>query len=160
MPRGYFAIGVEHPKTHHNIGTLWRTANLFDAAFIFTVGRRYTKQCSDTLCTPRHIPLFNFTTLDDLWEHIPYDCRVIGIELDDRSVQLRRFSHPQRAIYLLGAEDNGLTKEALNRCHAIVQLPGRASMNVAVAGSIVVYDRWQKAAREEAVQCNPDPKSQ
>lgn len=151
MSRGYFAVGVEHCKTHHNIGTLWRSANLLEAAFIFTVGRRYTKQCSDTFCTPRHAPLFNFTTLDDLWEHIPYDCQVIGVELDDRAVELRRFSHPQRAIYLLGSEDNGLTQEALARCVRIVKLPGRASMNVTVAGSIVMYDRWQKSQREDAV---------
>lgn len=150
--RGYFAIGVEHSKTHYNIGTLWRTANLLDAAFLFTVGRRYTQQCTDTMSTPRHIPLFNFATLDDLWIHIPYDCMVIGVELDARSVPLHCFSHPPRAIYLLGAEDHGLTKEALTRCHHIVQLPGRASMNVAVAGSIVLYDRWQKRVRQEAVE--------
>ena len=52
--RGYFAIGVYHPKNHLNIGTLWRTANILKAAFIFTVGARYKRfQCSDTLNTPQ-----------------------------------------------------------------------------------------------------------
>ena len=46
---------------------------------------------------------------------------------------------------LLGAEDHGLSKAALARCQHLVQLPGRASLNVAVAGSIVLYDRHAKA---------------
>lgn len=39
--RGFFGIGIERSKTEHNVGTLWRTADLLGAAFIFTVGRRY-----------------------------------------------------------------------------------------------------------------------
>jgi tRNA G18 (ribose-2'-O)-methylase SpoU len=152
--RGFFGIGIEHTKTEHNIGTLWRSANLMGAQFIFTVGRRYSRQSSDTLCTTRHIPLFHYSNLDDLWAHLPHDCRVIGVELDPRAVQLRNARHYQRAVYLLGAEDHGLTKDAIARCHQLVQLPGRASMNVAVAGSIVMYDRWQKQQREEATENN------
>ena len=139
--RGYFGIGIEHVKSSHNIGTLWRTAHIFGAAFIFTIGRRYQKQPSDTMCSSRHVPLYHYTTLDDMYEHRPYNCQLIGIELDSRAVPLETFNHPQRVIYLLGAEDNGLTEVARHRCHAIVQLPSDYCLNVAVAGSIVMYHR-------------------
>ena len=43
--------------------------------------------------------------------------------------------------YLLGAEDNGLTKAAIEKCHALVKFKSEMSLNVAVAGSIVLYDR-------------------
>lgn len=33
--RGYFAIGIENTKDTFNVGSLWRTADLFGAAFIF-----------------------------------------------------------------------------------------------------------------------------
>lgn len=38
MKRGYFGIGVYHSKNADNIGTLWRSAAIFGADFIFTNG--------------------------------------------------------------------------------------------------------------------------
>lgn len=143
--RGYFGIGIQNNKTLVNIGTLWRSANILGADFIFTIGKRYKKQASDTLKTPRHIPLYHYLDFADFYNHMPYDCQLIGVELDNRSVGLKQFNHPQRGIYLLGAEDSGLTQEALGKCHHIVQLAGDFCMNVAVAGSIVMYDRLNKA---------------
>ncbi len=140
-PRGFFAVGIFNGKTEQNIGTLWRTADIMGAAFLFTVGRRYTHQCSDTRKTWRHTPLMNFGTLDELISALPYNCPLVGIELDDRAQELAGFHHPERACYLLGAEDHGLSPEAIERCHMLVRLPGESSMNVAVAGSIVIYDR-------------------
>jgi tRNA G18 (ribose-2'-O)-methylase SpoU len=55
------------------------------------------------------------------------------------------FVHPKRCIYLLGAEDNGLPREVMDRCHKLIQLPGRSCFNVAVAGSLVMYDRYIKS---------------
>ena len=70
---------------------------------------------------------------------------MIGVELCDRSIPLTSFVHPERSIYLLGAEDYGLPKEITDKCNAVVQLPGEFSLNVSVAGSIVMYDRIKKA---------------
>ena len=144
MKRGYFGIGIFHGKNEENIGTLWRSANILGADFIFTIGRRYKKQCTDTMSTPKHIPLFNYKDWDDFFWHIPYDCPVIGIEIDENSVPLETFVHPERCIYLLGAEDGGLPKEVLKSCHTTVQLLGDRCMNVSTAGSIVMYDRKAK----------------
>ena len=144
MKRGYFGIGVFNGKNEQNIGTLWRSANIMGADFIFTVGKRYRQQCSDTMKTPRHVPLFHYDDWDDFKKHIPYDCPVVAIELDDESVPIKRFEHPERCIYLLGAEDSGIPKHVLEKCQCIVQLPGDVCMNVSVAGSIVMYDRINK----------------
>jgi tRNA G18 (ribose-2'-O)-methylase SpoU len=140
-PRGFCGIGVYHPKTAINVGTLWRTAHALGASWMFTVGRRYERQAADTSKAWRHLPLFNFATLDDLCAHLPYSCPLVGVELDERAVSLAEFSHPERACYLLGAEDHGLPPGVLDRCHAVIQLPGAHCLNVAVAGSIVLYDR-------------------
>lgn len=144
--RGFFAIGVVHGKSAVNIGTLWRTANIFGAAFIFTVGRRYGHQCSDTMKTPRHVPLFHFATVDDLVQHLPQDCPLLGVELHPDAEPSHRLKHPARACYLLGAEDHGLSMHELQLCHRTLVLPGDHSLNVAVAGSLVVYDRWRQRA--------------
>jgi tRNA G18 (ribose-2'-O)-methylase SpoU len=147
--RGYCAIGIENCKDEKNIGTLFRTAYIFGANYIFTINKRYTGQCSDTPKSWRHMPLFNYPTFEDFYNHMPYDCRLVGVELDDRAEWLKSFVHPERCIYLLGAEDHGLTKKALSKCHYLIKIPGSISLNVSVAGSIVLYDRISKATGGE-----------
>lgn len=146
-PRGFFGIGIERTKTELNIGTLWRSASIMGASFIFTIGKRYKKQASDTMKSWKHIPLYNYDTFEDFYKSLPYDTQLVGIELDERSIPSNEFIHPERVVYLLGAEDHGLTNEALNKCHKLVQLPGDYCMNVAVAGSIIMYDRILKASQ-------------
>lgn len=142
--QGYCAIGVFNAKTEHNIGTLWRSAYILGAAYIFTVGKRYKKQTSDVLKTWARIPYFHYDTIGDLLNNIPYDCRLVGIELEDKATFLHEFDHPKRAIYLLGSEDQGLPESVLEKCHYTVKLPGNSSLNVAVTGSIVLHDRVTK----------------
>jgi hypothetical protein len=64
--KGYFGIVAHWPKAPTNIGTLWRSAFRYDAAFIGTIGARYQRQPSDTLGTPNHVPLIHYTDVDDL----------------------------------------------------------------------------------------------
>lgn len=131
-------------KTSMNYGTLFRTAQILGADFIFLIGARFKPQSSDTMKSWRHIPTFVYKDFKDFNDHRPYDCELVGIELTDKSQMLADFKHPKRACYLLGAEDHGLTRESIEHCQRIVQLPGERSLNVSVAGSIVIYDRITK----------------
>jgi tRNA G18 (ribose-2'-O)-methylase SpoU len=156
MTRGYFAVGIYGCKTEANVGTLWRTATLYEAAFVFTIGHRYKRQSSDTPKTPLHTPLFHFSTVDDLIEHLPWSCPLVGVELDERSKPLSSHSNNwERCAYLLGAEDHGLPPAVLDKCHSVLQIETAVprSMNVAVAGSIILHDRYVKrlaCSRERA----------
>lgn len=142
--RGYFGIGIQNGKTIQNIGTLWRSAKILGASFIFTIGKRYKKQASDTLKSHRHIPLYHYETFEEFFKTLPYGCQLVGVEIALRSALIKDFKHPSQCVYLLGAEDSGLTSEAIDKCHKIVQLPGDFCLNVSVAGSIVMYDRLIK----------------
>lgn len=142
--RGYFGIGVERSKTPANVGTLWRSAFSLGASFIFTIGRRYPNQASDVSQSWRHIPLLEYADVADFREHIPYDCQTIGVELTEDAEPLESFLHPQRAVYLLGPEDGSLSTEALALCQKVVKFESHYCLNVAVAGSIVMYDRQTK----------------
>lgn len=149
--RGFFEIGVWHPKSECNIGTLWRSAWQFGAAGIFTVGQRYRSQASDTAKAWRHVPLRCYRDVEEMWSVLPHDAPVIAVEMGGKG--LRQFHHPQRAIYLLGAEDHGLPQSVVDRCHKHVAIEAVRwpSLNVAVAGSIVMWDRIRKAERGEAL---------
>ena len=99
--------------------------------------------------TPWHIPLVGYDTFDEFLSRLPKHSRLTGIELDAKAKPIQRFVHPEQAVYLLGAEDYGLPQSILGGCHAIVQLPGDLCLNVAVAGSIVMFDRINKALAPE-----------
>lgn len=142
MSRGFFAIGIYHPKFECNAGGLWRSAFAFGASFVFTVGRRFKREAADTPKTWQSVPMFNFEDLDDLKKHLPYGCTLVGVELDDSAVPLNRFAHPERACYLLGAEDHGLPPKVMQACHRIVQIPDlKVCLNVSTTGSLVMYHR-------------------
>ena len=137
----YFEIGIYQSKTVNNLGTLWRTAYQLGAAGVFTIGRRYKNQPSDPFKVPRHIPLRNFENFDQFLEARPSGALLVGIEQGGKP--LSQFDHPPQAVYLLGAEDFGLPASVLDKCNAVVSLEAmvKSSYNVAVAGSIVMYDR-------------------
>lgn len=147
--RGYFGIGIVGSKTAVNVGTLWRSAATMDAAFIFTAGRRFPQQASDTIKSWRHVPMLEYTDSGQLFESIPFGCVPVAVELAAGARDLTGYVHPERAVYLLGAEDNGLPRAALERCRDVVRIPSLFCLNVAVAGSIVMYDRAAKQATHE-----------
>ncbi|HEX2914596.1 MAG TPA: TrmH family RNA methyltransferase [Chloroflexia bacterium] len=137
----YFEIGIYQPKRYHNIGTLWRSSLQLGANAVFTIGRRYKYQTSDTFRTGDNIPQKYYLTFQDFLNDRDPDIPLIGIEMG--GTVLSQFEHPARAIYLLGAEDNGLPDFVLEKCDRLVSLEAvkQPSYNVAVTGSIVLYHR-------------------
>lgn len=139
--RGYFEIGIYHTKIPQNLGTLWRSAYQLGASGIFTIGRRYEKQASDTCKTPRHIPLREYVNFEEFLNARPKGAQLICVETGGKN--LKEFVHPEQAIYLLGAEDHGLPEEVLSYGQHIISLDfiREPSYNVAVAATLIMYDR-------------------
>lgn len=141
---GFYGIGLIHSVKELNIGTLWRSAYILGAAFIFTIGNRYRHQPGDVIRTWTKIPMFHHDTFDGFYSHLSHDTRLVGVEMGETAVDLNNFNHPERAVYLLGNEQLGLSTQVMEKCHFLVKLPGAFSLNVAVAGSLVMYDRISK----------------
>ena len=144
VPPNYFEIGIYHPVHDENIGTVWRSAYQLGAAGIFTIGKTFSRQHSDTEDVWQHIPYRRFQSFDQFHPAIPYGCQIVGVEMGGKP--LHSFQHPDRCIYLLGSESNGLPEHILERCHQVISIESinKASYNVSVAGSIVMYSRWQQ----------------
>jgi tRNA(Leu) C34 or U34 (ribose-2'-O)-methylase TrmL len=145
---GYFGIGIYNPKFPSNMGTLWRSATILGASYTFQVGDRFRRECTDTIKAWRHVPHIVYSDADAFFAAQPYDSQVVAVELDDAATPVESFVHPDRAVYLLGAEDSGIPRKVLDRCQAVVQLPGVFCMNVSAAGSVVMYDRHAKRAKQ------------
>ena len=151
----YFGIGIENCKTGVNLGTLWRSAHAYGAAFIFVVGQRYHGQSSDTTKAWRQIPLYQYENFGKFHENIPHDCMLVGVETAAAAVPINKFFHPKRAVYILGAEDGGLSNAAKEKCHKLLILPGVWCLNVACAGTVVMYDRLIKRDKEAEIKFPP-----
>ena len=137
----FFGIGILNGKTPENLGVLWRSAQNLGASFIFTIGNRYAKQACDTHNAVKSMPYFHYENFEAFYKNLPKGARLVGVELTDEAQSLETFNHPRRCVYLLGAEDHGLSNAAIEKSHFLVKFKSQLSLNVSVAGSIVMYDR-------------------
>jgi tRNA G18 (ribose-2'-O)-methylase SpoU len=139
--RGYFAVGVDGISKPMNLGNLLRIAHAFDASFFFSINAQVSlkEAQSDTSSAQGAIPVYAFASAADF--RLPVGCRLVGVEITDDAVELPRFRHPLRAAYVFGAERMSLSPEVLKRCEFAVKIPTRFSINVGMAGAIVMYDR-------------------
>ncbi len=146
--KGYFGIGVEGVSKAVNVGTLFRTAHAFGASFVFTVRAQYNRReggHSDTSDTPRSVPTYHFADLDSF--RLPLGCRLVGVEISDEAIDLPSFRHPRQAAYVLGAEREGLSAELQSHCDWVIRIPTRFSVNLGVAGALIMYDRLLSLGR-------------
>jgi tRNA G18 (ribose-2'-O)-methylase SpoU len=140
--KGYFGIGVEGISKAMNVGTLFRTAHAFGASFVFTVRAQYNRRegsNSDTSDTPRSVPTYHFADLSTF--RLPLGCRLVGVEISDEAIELPSFRHPRQTAYVLGAEREGLSEDLQAHCDYLIKIPTRFSVNLGVAGALVMYDR-------------------
>ena len=140
--RGYFGIGSERISKAMNLGAVLRTAHAFNASFAFSIKAHHKAQevnLADTSKSDTHLPLYEWATIDDM--RLPKGCVLVGVELDDRAVELPSFRHPLNAAYLLGPEKGSLSPEASALCTHLVKIPTRFCVNLSIAAAIVMYDR-------------------
>ncbi|KAL7473618.1 hypothetical protein ACHAXS_014101 [Conticribra weissflogii] len=103
---GYFGIGIFHPKTSPNIGTLWRSAYQLGASILYTIGGRYKVSATDTLNVPARMPLVELDDWNSFAEWAaPKGAVWVVVEMG--GTPLEEFVHPRNAIYVLGSEDHG-----------------------------------------------------
>jgi tRNA G18 (ribose-2'-O)-methylase SpoU len=139
-----FAVAAWQISKEHNVGSLVRTAHATACSQVILIGEReWNREAARTaeqFTEIVHLP----DDPDRVLNHIAaHGWQPVAIELDDRAVNLFDVTYPERPCFLLGAELGGLPAELLDRSDPIVQIPQWGlvpSLNLAVAGSIVVYD--------------------
>ena len=146
--RGYFGIGVEGISKQSNFGAVARTAHAFGASFIFTVSQA-TNLTSinlvDTSIANKNTPFYSFDNPEDLL--LPKDCKLVGVEITEDAIELPSFHHPRCAAYILGPERGFLSDSMLARCDYKIKIPMKFSINVGLAGALVMYDRLLSMGR-------------
>lgn len=142
-----FAVAVINMSKEMNIGSLLRTAHAAAAERLILVGETsfntYAAATTDRWTDIDHLP-----TPADLVAHAAETGRpLVAIERDPRAVSLFEAVYPPRPIFVLGAEKFGVPPEVLDASALIVEIPQWGlvpSLNVAAAGSVVIYDYLAK----------------
>jgi tRNA (guanosine-2'-O-)-methyltransferase len=130
-----------------NLGTLLRTCDAVGACMAVPDSAHYRRALAvgDTLRLSRRPCIHWLTKGKEGWieDQRSAGWRIVAVELAEGATQLPRLEPARvRTIVLLGHEHEGIPEELVERADACVEIPmvGRgASLNVAVAGSLVLY---------------------
>jgi TrmH family RNA methyltransferase len=144
-------IALDGVRDPGNVGTLIRTADAFDADGVIlsddTVELYNPKLVRSTMGSIFHLAIFDEV---DLKKAIPESkkkrFRIVGTDVKEGK-SLEKLDYSEKICLLLGSEAEGLNKDLLKFSDEIVHIPiyGRAeSLNVAVAGGILLYEITQK----------------
>ena len=144
------AIAAWNITKEHNVGSLVRTAHAAAAAEVILVGERdWNVEAART--AELFTEIVEVSDLEAFRNHLQASAwNLVAIELDDRAVNLFEAEYPSRPCFLLGAELGGIPGELMAEADLVVQIPQWGlvpSLNLAVAGSIVVYDFLAKLHR-------------
>ena len=145
-----FAVAAWNISKEHNVGSLVRTAHAVAAEEVILVGEREwnveAARTAELYTTVTHV-----ADLSAFHRHLEAQrWSLVAVELDPRAVNVFDAAYPERPCFVLGAEIGGVPVELLETADLVVQIPQWGlvpSLNLAVAGSIVLYDYLGKLHR-------------
>ena len=132
-----------------NIGNLIRLADNIGAKDVFILGEDFQIRMSSIKRTAvlsfANIRL-KFIHPDDFFSQIDPEYRLVAIETSQESSNIFATKLPEKIVFMLGNERNGLPEEILSKCSFQVHIPmtGKCkSMNVSHALTVVMFE-WQR----------------
>lgn len=145
------AIALVNPKYPANVGKAIRTASCFGIKQVWFTGNRVSLVADKKYRLPREERMKGYKEVE-LRQHDyffnEYDrgkVTPVAVEVRNNSELLPDFIHPENALYVFGPEDGSLTSVHLQHCHRFLVIPSKHCLNLAMAVSIVLYDRMAKS---------------
>jgi len=132
-----------------NIGNMVRLADNVGTEDVFILGTDFQLRMSSIRKTAglsfNNVRL-TFISPEDFFDQLSPDVQLVAIETSEDSTNIFSTNLPERIIFLLGNERNGLPEEILQKCPLKVHIPmtGKCkSMNVSHALSVALFE-WQR----------------
>lgn len=144
-----YSVLMEAWNGDFNIGTLVRNANAFAVKEVYYIGKRKWDR-RGAVGTYNYTDVIHLASFDVLSSK-KTSYTFIGIDNVPGAISLTDIDWPDNSLLLFGEEGTGLTKEALNLCECIVQIPmygSVRSLNCGTASGIVMNDYVQKRQRK------------
>lgn len=146
-------IALQRVRSPGNLGSLLRTADAVGADGLFCLGRDVDPY-DPCVVRPTMGSLFQHTLVRTTIEKLrawadDHDAFLIGASGDgEHDFDVVRY--PPRAVLLLGEERKGLSRRARSACDLVTRIPmcGEVdSLNLAVAGSLLLYESFRQGGR-------------
>jgi 23S rRNA (guanosine2251-2'-O)-methyltransferase len=148
---------LDHLQDPQNVGTLLRTAEVVGAHGVIIPGRRAAEVTPAVVnASSGATEHLRIAVVGNLAQAIAEAQKagvwVVGVEDDERAQDYDRVDLDLPLALVVGAEGPGLARLTRERCDFLIKLPmaGQiASLNAAVAGSIVLYHAWRIRQRSK-----------
>lgn len=145
------AVAGWNTTIEHNVGSLVRTAHAVAAEEVLLVGDRdWNVEAAKTA-----EDFTDVTVLPDEASFLDHVRRkgwsLVAVETDPGAVSLFDAEYPENPCFVLGAERFGLPPTLIEAADLVVEIPQWGlipCLNLAVAGSIVIYDYLAKQQRK------------
>ncbi len=151
-----FAVIVDNIRSAHNVGSIFRTADALGATKLYLcgitpvpdgIGSKANCDIAKTaLGAERTVPWeHKKRTGDAIRQCKKNGYRIVALEQDPHSVDIRKFKTRQDVALVLGPEVTGISKQVLKLCDTILEIPmlgSKESLNVSVAFGVAGY--WLK----------------
>lgn len=146
-----FLLLLDHLQDPQNIGTLLRTAELVGVHGVIMPGRRAAEVTPAVVnASSGATEHLNITIVSNLAQTITNLQKegiwVAGLEDDEKALIYDEADLDMPLAIVIGAEGPGLARLTRERCDFLLKLPMQgqlASLNAAVAGSIILYHSWR-----------------
>ncbi|KAL2650198.1 hypothetical protein R1flu_018326 [Riccia fluitans] len=142
-PRFESFILVHNVAKRHNLGTIARSATAFGVTELILVGRKDFNAFGSHGAS-LHVQFRHFHTLPEAALYLKAkNVDICGVEIVDGAKAVNKHPFTRSTCFMLGNEGTGLSKKEMEICDFFVYIPqcgaGTASLNVTVAGSIVLH---------------------
>ena len=146
-------IVLDNIRSVHNVGSIFRTADAAGIGMIYLCG--YTPQPVDRFGRTRadfaKVSLGAEETIE--WKYFKNTTEaqkelkennftIIAIEQAENSVDYKKVKVLGKTAFVFGNEPNGISKEVLDKCDIIAEIPTRGekeSLNVSVSAGIALF---------------------
>ncbi len=149
-------LALDSVQDPQNVGSLLRTAEAVGVHGVLIPEHRaagITPAVSRASAgAAEHVLIAQVTNLSRALEGLKrVGVWAVGVEEHPRAVDYRAFDLDRPLVIVLGGEGSGMGRLVAERCDVLVRIPMRGrihSLNVSVAGGVVLYRAWH--AREAA----------
>ena len=135
-------ISIENVEHDFNIGSIVRTANSFNVDKVHIIGKKkYNRR--GAMCTDKYLKIVHHSTIEDFLK-TQEDRELVAIENNTpRAKALNDKRFVEKTTLIFGSENNGITKELLDKANDvrfIESFGSTRSVNVGVAAGIAMYE--------------------
>lgn len=148
--RNTLEIAIENVEHDFNIGSIVRTANSFNVKKVHIIGKKkYNRR--GAMCTDKYLEIVHHPTLDDFLK-TQENRELVAIENNVASSPLHEKKFKENTTLIFGSENNGITKELLEKAddvRFIESFGSTRSVNVGAAAAIAMYEWTRQNLWEE-----------